>query len=314
MPAQATQSCRARGVGPELALQDIPDMWKISEALEHLRAQKHTRGGAEILKMMAQHGPPSFYQAPKDTMLAHFQSLARAIVYQQLAGAAASTIWRRVVAAVAAHPDPPPASLFAKGVQLDAAAAELEDGLAMMEPARVAAVSDQVLRQCGLSGQKLSYIRDLTQHFQTGELRDLHAREDADVRAALLAVKGVGPWTVDMFLMFSLARPDVLPTGDLGVQKGFQALFGLSVRPTPSAMQDLAAPFAPFRSCLAWYSWRAADAPGSTAKAKVRATAATANGLVSTAKAKEPRSKNAGPASGRKVEDSVRASKVRRIL
>jgi len=85
---------------------------------------------------------------------------------------------------------------------------------------------------------------------------------DEEVGQALMQVKGVGPWTVDMFLMFDLNRPDVLPVGDLGVRKGFQTLFGLDELPGPEEMRQRAEPWRPYRSVAVWYLWRVAESAG----------------------------------------------------
>jgi DNA-3-methyladenine glycosylase II len=117
---------------------------------------------------------------------------------------------------------------------------------------------DNVLRGAGLSGAKVRALKDLARHVVERRLlpAKLTKASDEEVADMLLPIKGIGPWSVDMFLMFALARPDVLPTGDLGIKKGMQRHFGLRAMPEPKRMIALAAPWQPFRSAAAWYMWR----------------------------------------------------------
>jgi len=160
------------------------------------------------------------------------QSLARAIVSQQLSGKAADTIWGRVL------------DLYPRRV--------------FPAPAAILATPDAKLRGAGLSGAKAAAIKDLARHVVEEKLvpRKLGTLTDDEISAVLLPVRGIGPWSVDMFLMFALARPDVLPVGDLGVRKGMQKHFKLRTLPEPERMIKLAAPWRPFRSVAAWYMWR----------------------------------------------------------
>ena len=161
-----------------------------------------------------------------------FPSLVKTIVSQQLSGKAADTIYGRVLALVGGR-----------------------DGLT---PDAVLALDVAALRAAGLSGQKASYVRDLAQrvHSRELDLHDLDRHSDEDVIAAITAVKGLGRWSAEMFLMFRLNRPDVFPIGDLGIVKGVQKLFGMKRRPAPSTMERLAEPWRPYRSVAAWYLWR----------------------------------------------------------
>lgn len=165
----------------------------------------------------------------------HFDALARAILYQQLSGRAAATIHGRVREHFGGR-DPLPAEL--------------------------AAVPDESLRACGVSRQKLSYLRDLAAHAASGALPldRIGALDDEAAIEALVRVKGVGRWTAQIFLMFRLGRPDVLPELDLGIQKGIQLAYGLRTLPTPQQVQRRAAAWAPYRSVAAWYLWRFVDA------------------------------------------------------
>lgn len=162
-----------------------------------------------------------------------FDSLCRAIVGQQLAGAAAATIYRRFVA--------------------------LFDGTP--RPEAVLALDDDVLRGVGLSGAKLASIRDLSVHVLEGrlDLRRMGRLDDETVIAELSHVRGIGRWTAEMFLMFDLRRPDIWPAGDLGVRRGAALLQGLAVEPTEKEMPALGERYRPWRSVAAWYCWRAVE-------------------------------------------------------
>ena len=134
----------------------------------------------------------------------------------------------------------------------------LAGGPGTVTPARLLALDPLALRGAGVSRPKISYLRDLAERIEDGRL-DLHALEDQpdeDVVVAITAVKGLGVWSAEMFLMFRLNRPDVFPVGDLGIVKGVQTLFGMKRRPAPKTMQRLAEPWRPYRSVAAWYLWR----------------------------------------------------------
>jgi DNA-3-methyladenine glycosylase II len=166
---------------------------------------------------------------------APFASLVRAILSQQLSGKAADTIHGRVVA--------------------------LLGGAEHLVPAAMLALDIEALRAAGVSRPKIAYLRDLSTHVHEGRL-DLVALEtlpDAHVVEAITAVKGLGRWSAEMYLMFRLNRPDVFPVGDLGIVKGVQKLFGMKRRPAPRTMQRLAEPWRPYRSVAAWYLWRIHD-------------------------------------------------------
>jgi len=164
-----------------------------------------------------------------------FQSLAEAIVYQQLSGKAAGTILKRFVA------------LFPKTT--------------FPSPEQVLKIKTEKLRSAGLSGQKASYVKDLAAKFKDGTINPkiFSKMSDAEIIEHVMAVKGIGEWTAQMFLMFTLARPDVLPTGDLGIQKGFQKLFALRNRPSPKQMEKLATNWQGHRTVACMYLWRLQD-------------------------------------------------------
>jgi DNA-3-methyladenine glycosylase II len=118
--------------------------------------------------------------------------------------------------------------------------------------------SGEVLRHCGLSRQKAAYLRDLAQHFVDGEIptRRLSTMPDEAVIESLVRVKGIGRWTAEMFLIFTLNRPDVLPVDDLGLWDGIKDIYGLNARPTPKECIALAEKWRPWRTVATWYLWR----------------------------------------------------------
>ncbi|MCL4842338.1 MAG: DNA-3-methyladenine glycosylase [Bryobacteraceae bacterium] len=163
-----------------------------------------------------------------------FATLARSIVSQQLSGRAAATIWGRLAAA--ARPR-------------------------RITPAFIASLSTEQLRACGLSAAKAASLHDLARRTGDGEIRfrALPALPDEEVIAHLTPVRGVGVWTAHMFLIFALRRPDVLPTGDLGIRNAMCRAWSLSAPPDPGQMETLAAPWRPWRSVACWYLWRSLD-------------------------------------------------------
>jgi DNA-3-methyladenine glycosylase II len=164
----------------------------------------------------------------------HFGSLVQAIVYQQLAGRAASAIHGRLIAAL--------------------------DG--EVEPGRVLALSDETLRAVGLSGNKTASVRDLSAKVLDGTIvltpRGLSRLDDEALISALSSVRGIGRWTAQMFLIFQLRRIDVWPTGDFGVRRGYGLGWEVPM-PTARQLEPLGDPFRPYRSVAAWYCWRAAE-------------------------------------------------------
>ncbi len=163
-----------------------------------------------------------------------YHSLFRALLYQQLAGAAAAAIERRLLA--------------------------LFDGR-VPEPHELLALSPEEMRGAGISRQKAGYLHSLAGHAEGGLLnhRRLARASDGAVIEAVTQIKGVGPWTADMLLMFCLGRPDVLPVGDLGVRSAIQRAYNLDALPDAPAMQRIAEPWRPYRSAAAWYLWRSTD-------------------------------------------------------
>jgi DNA-3-methyladenine glycosylase II len=128
-------------------------------------------------------------------------------------------------------------------------------------PQAIARLSEAKLRLAGLSGQKIGYLRDLTAHVQEGrlELGRLHRMPDEEVIAELVAVKGIGEWTAQMFLMFALGRTDVLPHGDLGLRSSLRELYRLDDLPNKQQCLELATPWRPYATIASWYVWRLSD-------------------------------------------------------
>jgi DNA-3-methyladenine glycosylase II len=161
----------------------------------------------------------------------HLTALVAAVVGQQLSGRAAATIFGRLIAL---FPDQ------------------------RLSSAGVSALDDLALRKVGLSAQKIGYLRDLCGHLANGTLRleELDALSDDDVIARLTMVKGFGRWTAEMFLMFRLLRPDVLPVGDLGINKAVQRLYKLRKPPNPERLVRIGEAWRPYRSVACWYLWQ----------------------------------------------------------
>ena len=180
---------------------------------------------------------PAFPGYP-DTRVAqsHFHALARAIIYQQLAGKAARTIHDRVRA--------------------------LTPGSRFPNAEAIGTLSDEKLRGAGLSRAKLAAIRDLSARVLAGELplRSIARLDDEAVIERLVAVRGIGRWTAQMFLLSRLGRLDVLAEGDLGLQEGLRRLDGLKERPTPRELAARGEAWAPLRSVASWVLWRLCDA------------------------------------------------------
>jgi DNA-3-methyladenine glycosylase II len=182
-------------------------------------------------RLVAEFGPVKLRPAAET----HLGALVRAIVYQQLAGAAAAAIHGRLIAAL--------------------------DGEVTAE--RLLALPDDALRAAGLSRNKTASVRDLAVKVLDGTVvldpRGLRAESDAEVVDRLSTVRGIGRWTAEMFLLFQLRRLDVWPTGDLGVRKGFGLAWQIPA-PTAKQLEPLGNPYRPYRSVVAWYCWRAAAA------------------------------------------------------
>jgi DNA-3-methyladenine glycosylase II len=180
---------------------------------------------AEVIRRTGRQRPDF---TPRDPLAA----LVRALVSQQLSTKAAATIHGRVLQLMP--------SLTAENIL-------------RVEPA--------ALRAAGLSNQKVAYLRDLAKHVSDGrlDLTSLHQKTDDEVIEAIMAVKGFGRWSAQMFLMFCLHRPDVLPTGDLGIVKGMQGVLGMKRRPAVRTMERAARAWQPYRTIACWYVWRSLE-------------------------------------------------------
>lgn len=162
------------------------------------------------------------------------RALSRSIIYQQLSGAAAGTIYRRFIA------------LWGL------------EGEAFPEAGQILAAPDDDLRAAGLSRQKLASLRSLAEHFASGELslENFEHWDDEEIIAHLTRVRGVGRWTAEMFLMFHLGRPDVLPVNDVGINRALMKQYGLDALPKGAEVLRLGEPWRPWATVACWYLWR----------------------------------------------------------
>jgi DNA-3-methyladenine glycosylase II len=162
-----------------------------------------------------------------------FETLVKSITFQQLSGRVANVIFGRLAAAAGGRLTP--------------------ESILKLRPERMRAV--------GLSRQKTEYIRDLARHAHKGTLvfEELAALSDREVIERLTQVKGIGVWTVHMFLIFALRRLDVLPTGDLGIRAAIRKAYGLEALPTPAEMETLARAWKPYCTVASWYLWRSME-------------------------------------------------------
>jgi DNA-3-methyladenine glycosylase II len=193
------------------------------------KAINHLKKSDPILRAIVEHIGPCRMEFGEPA----FHSLAEAIVYQQLNGKAAVTIFKRF-AALAGAP------VTAEGI---------------------AKLTAEEMRSVGLSKQKSSYLRDMAERAIRGELDFARLPEmtDEEVIEHLTQVKGVGVWTAHMFLMFTLKRQDILPTGDFGIRMAIKKHYHKRKLPTPVQMEKIARPWEPYRSIACWYLWRSLD-------------------------------------------------------
>ncbi|HEX7801222.1 MAG TPA: DNA-3-methyladenine glycosylase [Pseudoxanthomonas sp.] len=199
------------------------------EAFDHL--SKRDRKLGAWMKRVGYLEPQPGWRKPFDPV----DALARAILYQQLSGKAASTIVGRVETAI---------------------------GSTRLHFDTLARIDDATLRACGVSGNKSLALRDLAAREANGEipsLRQMSTMHQDDIVAALVPVRGIGRWTVEMMLMFRLGRPDVLPVDDLGIRKGAQCVDKLETMPTPKELFARGERWGPYRSYASQYLWRIAD-------------------------------------------------------
>ncbi|KAK9867226.1 hypothetical protein WJX84_002222 [Apatococcus fuscideae] len=228
----------------------------LSAAAEQLKIRDPALG-----PLIDEHGAPDSLLCKGSRNL--FGSLARSIVYQQLATSAADKIFQRVLHACKCA--------FA---QEGWDKVELED----LTPASVLAVPATELRTAGLSTRKAEYIHGIAEAFSSGQLSDegLIGMDEGTLSAELIKLRGVGQWSIDMFAMFRLGRPNILPVGDLGVRRGMENLYKLKGLPEAKEMQEIAAAWEPYRSLGSYYMWRVpAVKAASPGKKKARADVPT---------------------------------------
>lgn len=196
------------------------------KAINHLK-----RADPKLARVIERVGPCRFQAIDGGT---HFDAIVRSIVYQQLSGSAASTIHRRLREHLAGDASP---------------------------ARRLLETPDEKLRAIGLSRQKIAYLRDLALKTESGDvpITRLHELDNEAVIDALRKVKGVGLWTAQMFLMFRLARPDVLPDLDLGIRKAIQRAYRLRKLPTSERVQAIGACWRPYCTVASWYLWRSLE-------------------------------------------------------
>jgi DNA-3-methyladenine glycosylase II len=197
------------------------------------RAVEHLSESCPALRSFIRACGPLKLRVSKDKDL--FRVLSAAIVFQQLSGKAAATIHGRF------------AALFTDDLP---------------EAGQTAHLSMEQLCGAGLSNNKALAVLDLAARCLDGTLRPMHrmgGMSDREISENLCQVRGIGPWTAEMFLIFTLGRPDVMPASDLGVQKGIRAVYGLAHLPTPEQALQQTRHLAPYRSAASWYFWRAAD-------------------------------------------------------
>ena len=165
----------------------------------------------------------------------YFQSLLRSIVSQQLSGKAAQTIYERLV--------------------------NLIPETSNLSPHEVLKLDKDEMRKAGLSFQKTDYVRNLADYFENTSFqkKDVERMTDEEISKELIQIKGIGQWTVDMFLMFTLSRADILPYKDLGIQKGIMKILNMKNLPSKKEMENCSRKWRPYRTIACWYLWRMAD-------------------------------------------------------
>jgi len=201
------------------------------EAIEHL-----TRADKVLAKLIRQVGPCTLKPRTRRDL---FEALVSAVAHQQLNGTAAQTILGRVKA--------------------------LYPGQRFPTPEQLLATPDQRLRGAGLSRAKTAAIKDIAAKTISGVVpsrKELRGMKDTEIYERLTSIRGVGPWTVEMLLIFTLGRTDVLPVTDYGVRKGFALTYGWKDLPTPRELMEFGTRWQPHRSTAAWYFWRALDSKG----------------------------------------------------
>jgi len=213
----------------------------IALPFDHIKAHAHLSGlDKRLAKLIEKTGA---FQFKLDTCDSVYESLLEAITHQSISGKAARTIFGRINA------------LGTEG--------------RCPTPQQILAATDQTLREAGLSYAKAASMKDLAQKTLDGivpTLEEAHALSDEELVARLISVRGIGAWTVEMFLIFRLGRPDVLPIHDYGVQKGFALTYGKKAIPKPRELAAFGERWRPYRTVASWYMWRAVDVYGKTRK------------------------------------------------
>ena len=205
-------------------MKDYCEIMNIDAGLDLLNRDEKMR------VLIRKFGWPNF-----DSKQDYFQSLLRSIVFQQLSGKAANTIYERFI------------NLIPKTVTLS--------------PKEVLKLDKDERRKTGLSFQKINYLRNLAYFFENNSFhkKDVERMTDKEISNVLTQIKGVGQWTVDMFLMFTLNREDILPYTDLGIQKGFKKIFNMNNLPSQKEMATHSKIWRPYRTIACWYLWRTVD-------------------------------------------------------
>ena len=217
----------AKAVAPELTLDTSSKQARGLAAVSHLM-----QVDPRLAKIIKQVGTEYAIKIQSDP----FRSLVEAIIYQQLAGRAADAIAARFL--------------------------EIYGKTDFPVPAQILETEEAILRQAGLSGRKIEYIRDLAGRVADGRLNlaDISAiAEDEKIIEQLTQVKGIGRWTAEMFLIFCLGRMDVLPVGDLGFRRAIQLNYGLEDLPSPETMHKIAKPWKPYSTVATWYLWKSLE-------------------------------------------------------
>jgi 3-methyladenine DNA glycosylase/8-oxoguanine DNA glycosylase len=230
-------------------------------ATEHIQKRDKKLG-----KIIDQVGPCAL---KLDEMHSPFASLAEAIIYQQLTGKAAATIAQRVknlfldeaLQKAAAKEVKKAAPRNRPKKEVKAAATPILGAVSYPEPHRFLEVSDETLRSAGLSRAKTAAIKDLSLKMIEGHvpsLEEMHKLSDEELIKRLSTIRGIGPWTVEMLLIFKLGRLNILPSTDYGVRKGFAYTYKTGDLPTPKALLEFGEKWQPYRTVASWYLWRAA--------------------------------------------------------
>jgi DNA-3-methyladenine glycosylase II len=218
--------------------------------IDHQEAIAHLHAADPVMsRIIRDHGP--FAMRPDGDN--PFRSLARAIIYQQLSGKAAGTIYTRFL------------GLFEGGGDVEVRRRTDPEWSPLTEafppPPAVLALDDEQMRSAGLSRQKTAALRSLAEHFASGELgtEAFATLPDEEIVERVTQVRGIGRWTAEMFLMFHLHRADVLPVNDIGINRAIMRQYGLEAMPKPDQVRAVGAPWSPWATVACWYLWRTED-------------------------------------------------------